>query len=77
MAETPNVKRCANPHCRAEFKRFGEGRLSVFRVSNPAEWGLPDDTRLKAVWLCRVCAANLYIQVDFSRHVIQAVRRPA
>ncbi len=75
MPDTPNVRRCANPNCRAEFKRFGQGRLAVFPVDDPAAWGLPNDTRLKAVWLCDRCAPDLYIRVDARGHTIDAVRK--
>ncbi len=77
MTNNPNVSECANPNCRAKFKRFGAGRISVFIVDNPAAWVLPDHTKMKAVWLCEACAQDLYIRVDLRQRVIEAVRMSA
>ncbi len=75
MSGLPDVSTCANPKCHAEFKRLGEGRLSVFRVDDPESWGLPSDLRQKVLWLCDHCAATVYLRLDRRHKTVQVVHR--
>jgi len=72
---SPEVHTCANPQCNSNFKRLGEGELHAFPVNNPQAWGLPQDAKQKAVWLCEQCAASFYIRVDQQHHRIQLFRK--
>ena len=71
----PEVHTCANPQCNSSFKRLGEGQLHAFPVKDPKAWGLPEDAKQKAVWLCERCAAFLYIRVDQQHHRIRLVQK--
>ena len=77
------VSTCANPNCKAQFKRLGEGEVRVFPINHPQLWGLSADARQKAVWLCHQCSLSMYVRLDRHHHVIQFVhkqgedRRPA
>lgn len=51
------VSECANPECKAEFRRLGEGKLFVQPASRRHQ-------RQKAVWLCRICSQSLTMQFD-------------
>ena len=78
MTEAPQVSHCANPECASEFRRLSQGRLAVFAIDDPAKWGLPQQTRQKAVWLCDGCAAQMYVRLDRRRYAVRVVhkRRP-
>jgi hypothetical protein len=79
----PTVSTCANPNCKAQFKRLGEGEMRAFRIDHPQLWGLPGDAKQKVIWLCNQCSLSMYVRLDRHQHVIQFVhkggdgRRPA
>ena len=73
MTDRLEVDTCANPQCNSIFRRLGEGRLFAFPVKDAKAWGLPEDAKQKAVWLCGKCAAFLYIRIDQHHHRIQLV----
>ena len=60
----PELGKCANPECNAEFKRLGTGRIYTLPVRDPVAWGLPRHTRQKVVWLCAQCAAANQVEFD-------------
>jgi hypothetical protein len=68
--EKANLASCANPECRNEFKRLGEGKLFV----RPAE---KDDTGLKqkALWLCAECAQHFDLRYDRHLQEYSLIRR--
>lgn len=61
------VGKCANPGCKAEFKRLGTGRIYSFHVTRPLAWGLPPDVKQKVVWLCSKCARSKQVEFDSQR----------
>lgn len=75
MPNTPRVSKCANPECDSEFRRLREGTLAVFPVNDPLAWGLSENTRQKAVWLCHTCASQMYVRLDCRHHIVQLVRK--
>lgn len=75
MPDTPVVSSCANPKCSSQFRRLGEGKLAVFAIDDPVAWGLPEQTKQKAVWLCNACAAEMYIRLDRRHHTVQLVHK--
>ena len=66
----PKVSHCANPDCDAEFKRMGEGKLSV-RPANPKTTA--NRSQQKAVWLCASCAKRFEVQFDHSHQHFKLV----
>jgi len=75
---TPGLGKCANPVCKAEFKRLGTGRIYTLAVRNPQAWGLPLHSKQKVVWLCGQCAVTNEVQFDHDHHQVRVrVRRPA
>ena len=76
MAETPEVGVCANAACNVEFRRMGEGKLYVFPVPDPQNWGLPEHMKQKVVWLCGQCSATMYVRLDRRRHLVHVAHRP-
>jgi len=75
MPETPEVSTCANPNCNAPFLRLGEGRLLVFSIDDPSAWGLPENAKQKAVWLCAQCSASMYVHLDRRHRVVRIIRK--
>lgn len=71
MPVIPNVAKCANPACTAEFRRLGEGRLLSVFIENPRAWDLPEHSKQKVVWLCEKCSASLNVEIDHHRHSVQ------
>jgi len=65
-----NVSRCANPQCKEEFKKLGEGKLYVRR----AEKG-DKDLKQKALWLCQGCAGQFDLRYDRRTQEYNLVRR--
>jgi|SRR5215472_8988752 len=59
--------KCANPDCKAEFKRLGTGRIYTQAVSHPQAWGLPPHVKQKVVWLCSGCASTKHVEFDQQR----------
>jgi hypothetical protein len=70
------VNICVNPDCQAEFKRLGEGQLTVLPVKKPELWGLPKHAKQKVVWLCKRCSSSMYVRADHQRHAIQILQKP-
>jgi len=69
------VDKCANPECKAEFKRLGTGELYILPVSRPQAWGLPPHSKQKVVWLCSQCALTSEVQFDQQHCQVRLVRR--
>ena len=61
---SPTLGKCANPDCKAEFKRLGTGKIYTLPVVRPQEWGLPAHVKQKVVWLCSKCAATREVEFD-------------
>lgn len=59
--------KCANPECRAEFKRLGTGQIFTSPVKHPQAWGLPAHIHQKVAWLCAKCAAQHRVVFDQQR----------
>jgi hypothetical protein len=76
MTELYKVGNCANPECTEQFRRLGEGTMSVFVIAEPELWGLPPDTRQKVVWLCSRCSSSLYVRADYRHHGIRLLHKP-
>jgi hypothetical protein len=75
MTVLSSVKTCANPDCKARFKRLGEGKITVFPIGNPELWRLPAGTKRKVVWLCVHCSSSLAVQADYRHHTIRLVHK--
>ena len=75
MTPLPTVSTCANPDCKAQFKRLGEGEVRVFPIDHPQLWDLPADAKQKVVWLCSQCSLSMYVLLDRHHHVIQFVQK--
>jgi hypothetical protein len=60
----PELGKCANPECNAEFKRLGTGRIYTLPVNQPQAWGLPAHIKQKVVWLCSKCASTKRVEFD-------------
>jgi hypothetical protein len=58
------LQKCANPECKAEFKRLGSGKLYTLAVTRPQAWGLPARIKQKVVWLCSRCALTREVEFD-------------
>lgn len=67
--------KCANPECKAEFKRLGTGRIYTLPVSNPLAWGLPPHIKQKVVWLCAKCATSNQVEFDKQHCQVLVVSR--
>ncbi len=65
--ENANLASCANPECRNEFRRLGEGKLFV----RPAG---KSDVKQKALWLCPECAQQFDLRYDRHLHEYRLVR---
>jgi hypothetical protein len=50
-----SVAKCANPDCKAEFRRLGDGKLFVKTLKNAT--GL-NGLSQRAAWLCNRCCDN-------------------
>ena len=70
------LDKCANPRCKAEFKRLGPGRLYVFPISDPERWGLPKNSKQKVMWLCAECIRHKRILFDRQHAQAVVVDRP-
>lgn len=70
-----NVEICANPGCRAEFKRLGTGKLYTLPVTRSQAWGLPTHIKQKVVWLCSHCARTHEVRFDKQHCRVLLVRR--
>ncbi len=75
MTGLSRVDNCANPSCKAKFKRLGEGTMSVFAIDQAELWGLPAETKQKVVWLCNQCSSSLYVRADHHRRIFQLVHK--
>lgn len=75
MESTASVAECANPGCKVAFERFGVGRLYVFPISDPLEWGLPEHAKQKVVWLCPVCCLQMQVRLNRRKRNVQLVKR--
>lgn len=73
----PQIGKCANPDCRAEFKRLGTGKIYTLPVTKPQAWGLPPSVKQKVVWLCAKCASGQEVEFDEQRFQVRVVRRPS
>ncbi|MGB9257220.1 MAG: hypothetical protein WCC25_20455 [Candidatus Korobacteraceae bacterium] len=71
----PELGKCANPECNAEFKRLGTGRIYTLPVSNPLAWGLPPHIKQKVVWLCAKCATTSQVEFDKQHCQVLVVSR--
>ncbi len=60
----PELGKCVNPECTAEFKRLGTGKIYTLPVSHPQDWGLPPNVKQKVVWLCSKCATTSQVEFD-------------
>ena len=69
------VHKCANPECKAEFKRLGSGKLYTLAVTRPQAWGLPAHIKQKVVWLCSRCALTREVEFDEQHCQVLLVRR--
>jgi len=65
-----NISVCANPQCKQEFKRLGEGKLYV-RPAGKNDKG----TNQKALWLCPECAEHFDLRYDRRLQEYSLVRR--
>ncbi len=77
VAQAPSLDTCANPTCRAKFKKLGEGVLFAKSVDDALAWGLPRGKRQKVVWLCAECAKNFDLVFDHSKKHVVLQRRTA
>ncbi len=68
--ENANISTCANPSCRKEFRRLGEGKLFV-RPARNKESG----TAQKALWLCQECAEEFDLRYDRRLEEYSLIRR--
>ena len=66
-----SVSKCANPHCSAEFKRLGEGRL----YARPIEQARPNHAIQKTVWLCSHCLHDFELHFDRGDQIFMLVKR--
>ncbi|HUI84035.1 MAG TPA: hypothetical protein VL240_07425 [Candidatus Binatia bacterium] len=71
----PALGKCANPGCKAEFKRLGSGEIYTLPVSQPRAWGLPAHVRQKVIWLCSACAAIKQVKFDQEHCEVLVVNR--
>jgi hypothetical protein len=71
----PQIGKCANPDCRAEFKRLGTGKIYSLPVTQPQAWGLPSNIKQKVVWLCANCASSNNVEFDEQRFQVHVVTR--
>ena len=55
----PNVAKCLNSSCQAEFKRMGDGKLFVEPVRNAQR-----DHARRVVWLCSRCSRDHLLHYD-------------
>jgi hypothetical protein len=67
--------KCANPECKAEFKRLGTGKIYTLPVEHPQNWGLPPNVKQKVVWLCSKCAAHHQLEFDKEHCQVRIVSR--
>lgn len=72
---TAALRKCANPECRAEFKRLGSGQIYTLPVTRPQDWGLPPQSRQKVVWLCARCALSKHVEFDQEHCQVLVVSR--
>jgi len=77
MESTASVAECANPGCKVAFERFGVGRLYVFPINDPLEWGLPEHAKQKVVWLCPVCCLQMQVRLNRRKRNVQLIQRSA
>jgi hypothetical protein len=73
----PELAKCANPGCKAEFKRLGTGTIYTLPVTESQAWGLPANVKQKVVWLCSKCAMTKQVEFDRQHHQVLVVRRQA
>ncbi len=71
----PVLGKCANPECKAEFKRLGTGQIYTVPVTRPQDWGLPANVKQKVVWLCSKCARTKEVQFDTEHCQVRLVGR--
>jgi len=71
----PALGKCANPECKAEFKRLGTGKIYTLPVTEPQAWGLPANVKQKVVWLCSKCAMTRQVEFDQEHCQVLIVRR--
>jgi hypothetical protein len=71
----PGLGNCANPDCKAEFKRLGTGRIYTLPVNEPLAWGLPAHIKQKVVWLCSQCAMTKIVEFDRQHFRVLIVTR--
>lgn len=70
------VSKCANPACKARFKRLHEGRLFHFEVVRGNGHGphLVDSRKAPAkvehFWLCSNCSAQMTVKYDKSKGIL-------
>ena len=76
MDLAPDVAKCANPACDADFLKLGQGSLTVFTVAEPGPVGLPQHTHQKVVWLCARCSEHKYVHYDRERNRIRVLEAP-
>ncbi|MGC2112368.1 MAG: hypothetical protein WA655_22810 [Candidatus Korobacteraceae bacterium] len=71
----PGLGKCANPDCKAEFKRLGTGKIYTLPVRRPLAWGLPANVKQKVIWLCSKCAMTKEVQFDQEHYQVLVVGR--
>ena len=69
------VELCANPNCKAEFKRLGTGKLYTFHIARSPASDRPANVKQKVVWLCSHCARTLEVEFDKQHCQVLLVRR--
>lgn len=67
--------KCANPECKAEFKRLGMGKLYTLAVTDSKSWGLPASIKQKVAWLCANCATGYDVEFDLQHCQVRLVER--
>jgi hypothetical protein len=72
----PTGRQMCKPEMYAEFRRLGDGRISVISIDDPQAWGLPERAKQKVVWLCDECSSLLDIRVDHGSYLVHIIKKP-
>lgn len=68
----PSVAKCANPDCKSQFRRLGEGKLFVRPLRNTHG---PARLQQKAAWLCDRCCEHFDLRFDRKNETFTLVHK--
>ena len=68
-----SVAKCANPDCKTEFRRLGEGKLFVKTLKKAVG---PTGLMQRAAWLCnRCCDGGFDLRFDWKSESFHLISR--